>query len=328
MKFYRYIILSVLLSIHSFANLKIDQNFIDEIVYEYNFDRSYLNELFSKANIQKRALKIYALKPKNTKKSKTAKKDLYWSKYKKIFITPKKIRKGALFLKKHKKALKRAYEEYGVDPSYIAAIIGIESYYGKNTGKYRVLDTLCTLAFMPNRRNDFFKKELKEFLVFTQKTNFDPLKIKGSYAGAIGLGQFMPSSYNNFAVDFDKDGIPNPWNSEDMIGSIAKYLKDNGWEKNGLVAVKTKYKTRRFTKLKTGYKTKYSIKKLKRYKIISKNITKSQKKVSLIKLENKNFDELWIGFKNFYVITRYNHSSYYAMAVHILAQKIKKLGLK
>ncbi len=312
----------------SFANqhILIDENFIDKLVEKYDFDRDYLDFIFSKVSIQKRALDIYAPKSNlKTKNKQVLKKVYYWPKYKKIFITPHKVRAGVLFVKTYRDALKKSYKKYGVDPYIIAAIIGIESHYGENTGKYRVLDTLSTLAFIPNRRNNFFKRELEEFLVFTQKTRFDPLKIKGSYAGAIGLGQFMPSSYNTFAVDFDNDGFSNPWNGRDAIGSIARYLKENGWVKNDLIAVRASYFKKRFNKLKSGYFRFYSIKKLKRYGIYPKRkIDKT--KASLIKLENENFDELWLGFKNFYVITRYNHSAYYAMAVYLLAQRIEKLS--
>ncbi len=331
MLFGRILLILAIFSVYLSANiykLKIDKDFIKELVEKYRFDEDYLNDIFSQVNIQKRALEIYLPKPKkkSKKSAKSAKKIYYWPKYKKIFITPAKIRKGALFVKRHKKILKKAYEKYGVDPYYIAAIIGIESHYGANTGKYRVIDTLSTLSFIPNRRSKFFKKELKEFLVFTQKTSFDPLKIKGSYAGAIGLGQFMPSAIKHFSVDFNNDGVLDPWNSEDMIGSIARYLKENGWQKDKKVAMRVRYRGKRFKKLKTGYKTRYRINGLKRYGIYLPKNAYGKEKVSLIKLENEKFDELWIGFKNFYVITRYNHSAFYAMAVHLLAQKIKKFS--
>ncbi len=334
MNWLRVLLLFTFLYIFSFANsfangyMLVDEEFIDEMIQKHDFDRDYLESIFSTVSIQERALQIYAPKPKKSENitQKPKKKVYYWPKYKKIFITPPKVRAGALFVKKHIKALKRAYEKYGVDPYVIAAIIGIESHYGENTGKYRVLDTLSTLAFIPNRRNKFFKKELEEFLVFTQKTSFDPLKIKGSYAGAIGLGQFMPSSYNFFAVDFDMDGFSDPWDSEDAIGSIAKYLKENGWVKDGEIAVRAGYPGKRFKKLRTGYSRFYYLNKLRKYGIYPKKPVRNSKKAALIKLENEKFDELWLGFKNFYVITRYNHSAYYAMAVYLLAQKIKNIS--
>ncbi len=314
------------MSLFSENRLKIDENFIEELVEKYDFDRDYLNEIFATVSIQQRALQIYAPKPKKITNKKSSKKVYYWPKYKKIFITPYKVRAGALFVKKYKKVLWKAYKEYGVSPYIIAAIIGIESHYGKNTGKYKVLDTLSTLAFIPNRRNRFFKKELEEFLVFTQKTRFNPLNIKGSYAGAIGLGQFMPSSYNIFGVDFDNDGFCDPWNEKDAIGSIARYLKENGWVKDGIVAVRANYYGKRFNKLKTGYSKFYDLRKLKRFGIYPRERVDSSSKAALIKLENKEFDELWLAFKNFYVITRYNHSAYYAMAVYLLSKNIEKLS--
>ena len=189
--------------------------------------------------------------------------------------------------------------------------------------KYPVFDTLCTLAFEKNRRNKFFTRELREYLKMTKREDVDPREIKGSYAGAIGLGQFMPSNFEKLGVDFNNDGKVRISEPVDAIGSIANYFKQSGWKKGVPVATRVSYKGMRFNKHKTGYIHKYSRRYLKDIYPKDKNFIYNDK-VRLIKLERKKYDELWYGTKNFYVITRYNHSSYYAMAVHQLAQKIKQ----
>ncbi|SFV62744.1 Membrane-bound lytic murein transglycosylase B precursor [hydrothermal vent metagenome] len=178
------------------------------------------------------------------------------------------------------------------------------------------------MAFEPNRRSKYFRYELKHLLLLSKKEKFNPKNVKSSYAGAIGLGQFMPSSYDLFAVDFNKDGRRSIQTTSDAIASIANYFKKNGWRKGEVVATRVSYKGDRYNKRKTGYKHKYSRNSLVGITPYNK-LWSYNGKVRLIKLDRKNYDELWYGAKNFYVITRYNHSSYYAMAVHQLAQKIK-----
>lgn len=289
--------------------------FINDLVKKEGFDKKELNRLFSNVKIQKDSLGFY------TKKKRSDYLNYNWDKYSKNFLSKKKIKDGITFYKKNKKALKRAYLKYGVNPEYIVAIIGIESNYGGFSGNHGVFDTLTTLAFMKNRRNDFFKKELKAYLIMTKRENHNPLKIKGSFAGAIGLSQFMPSNFKRIAVDFDKNSQVDLHNEIDAIGSVANYLKISGWKKNGLVATRVSYKGKRFNRYKTGYKTKYKRSFLKGIK--PKSRFKYNKKVSLIKLKKRDYDELWYGTKNFKVITTYNRSGYYAMAVHQLAKSIK-----
>jgi membrane-bound lytic murein transglycosylase B len=307
------------------------KQFINDMVEQENFSSKELEELFCKVKLQKRSLKFYAIPKKPKKKifKKPKKKKKYkknygsWSRYEKKLLTPKRIQRGVEFMQKHKKTLYRAYRKYGIPPEYITAIIGIESYYGAYTGKYPVFDTLCTLAFEKNRRNKFFQKELKEFLKMTKREELNPKEVKGSYAGAIGLGQFMPSNFEKLGVDFDGDGKVRICEPQDAIGSIANYFKQSGWKKYIPVATRVSYKGIRFKQYKTGYLHKYSRKHLKGIYPKDKNFHYNDK-VRLIKLERKKYDELWYGTHNFYVITRYNHSSYYAMAVHLLAQKIKQ----
>lgn len=291
---------------------------------EHNFKPAYLDKLFSKVQKQETPLSIITRKP-SKKPSKVLQK-LYpingaWDRYVRHKVTSRRIKQGKLFLKKYKTAFAKAEKKYGVAKEYIAAIIGIESVYGKNVGKYPVFDTLTTLAFEKNRRNKFFKNQLKKFIQLSFDNKFDPKSVKGSYAGAIGLCQFMPSNYEPYGVDLNGDGRVTLQNPVDAIGSVAKYFKKNGWRRGEPVATRVSYSGNRFRKYKTGYDRKYN-----RASLVG--ITPKKKwvyhdKVRLIKLNRAAHDELWYGAKNFYVITRYNHSAYYAMAVHQLAQGIR-----
>jgi membrane-bound lytic murein transglycosylase B len=300
--------------------------FINMMVKEYNYEKPYLEKLFSNVKVQKTPLRIYAISKKRAKKK--TKNVLYpkygaWDRYVKYKVTPKRIEQGVSFINKYRFAFEEVEKQYGIPAEYIAAIIGIESVYGKNVGKFPVFDTLTTLAFEENRRNKFFTKELKNFIRLSKTHNINPKKVKGSYAGAIGLGQFMPSSYEHFGVDFNKDGKVSLQHPLDAIASVANYLKKHGWKKDEKVATRVSYTGVRFTEYKTGYNTKYHRKELKGIRP-KHGKWEYYDKVRLIKLNKKSYDELWYGAKNFYVITRYNHSAYYAMSVHQLAQEIGK----
>jgi len=297
--------------------------FIDRMVKHYHFNRTYLNNLFSHVKFQRRALAIYVPKyRKKWKPPKRRKKQGSWDRYEEIFLKPSKVDLGIEYMHKYRKTFQRAYKKYGVQPEYVAAIIGIESHFGKNTGKFPVLDTLTTLAFEKNRRQRFYRSELKEFLLMTRREKVNPRNVKGSFAGAIGLGQFMPSNYKTFVVDFNNDGKKRMNSPEDAIGSVAYYFKRHGWRRGQPVAVRVSYPGKRFTGRRTGYKYRYSRASLKN--ISPKWNFDYHGKVHLIRLKRYGFDELWYGAHNFYVITRYNHSNYYAMAVYQLAEKLKK----
>ncbi len=311
---------------------------MNTLVKKYGFERAYLEKLFSKVKVQKSALHVF-LPPKErpkrkdtrTKKQKEKAKKYYdkygpWERYAKRKLSANRVNKGVEFLKKYQSTFEKVEKKYGVPKEYITAIIGIESAYGKNVGKYPVFDTLSTLAFENNRRNKFFKKELIKFIHLSKTEKFNPKNVYGSYAGAIGLGQFMPSNYEAYGVDFNGDGRITLQKQQDAIASVANYFKKNGWRKGEPVATRVKYDGMRFTRYKTGYKKSYQRKDL-------KGITPYVKwdyedKVRLIKLNKKKYDELWYGAKNFFVITRYNHSAYYAMSVHqlalLIAEKIKE----
>ncbi|SFZ98664.1 Membrane-bound lytic murein transglycosylase B precursor [hydrothermal vent metagenome] len=308
-----------------YTNKKEVQTFINEMVKQHNYSKTELNKLFSNVKYQKRALAIYApaLRPvvKPSKPTKVRKKQGSWDRYEGILLKESKVTKGVEYMRTHRSDLSRAYSVYGVEPEYITAIIGVESHYGDNRGKFPVLDTLTTLSFEKNRRQSFFKSELKEFLLMTRREKVNPRNVLGSYAGAIGLGQFMPSNYKTFVVDFNNDGKKQMNNHTDAIGSIANYFKRHNWKKHQPVATRVSYVGNRYREHRTGYKYKYHRSALKGIK--PKEEFNYGGFVSLIKLSRLNYDELWYGTRNFYAITRYNHSDYYAMAIHQLAQRIK-----
>ncbi len=300
--------------------------FIDMMVKKHNFKRSYLQNLFKDVSLQQTPLRLISRKPtKKPSKSLQKKYPKYgaWDRYVKYKINRKRIQDGVEFMKRYHSTFKKVEKKYGVPAEYIASIIGIESAFGKNVGKYPVFDTLTTLAFEKNRRNRFFKRELEKFILLSYRQKFNPKNVKGSFAGAIGLAQFMPSNYEPYGVDFNKDGKVSLQNPHDAIASIANYLKQNGWREGEPVATRVSYSGNRFNKYKTGYNRKYHRSQLKGIKP-KYGPWNYNKKVRLIKLNKKDYDELWYGAKNFYVITRYNQSAYYAMSVHQLAQKIKK----
>jgi membrane-bound lytic murein transglycosylase B len=293
------------------------------MVKEHNFKQSYLENLFKNVKKQKTPLKIFTRKTKKPSKATKVRYPIHgaWDRYSKHKVNNLRKQQGKLFIKKHQNTFNRVEKIYGIPKEYIAAIIGIESAYGKNVGKYPVFDTLTTLAFEKNRRNIFFKNQLRKFILISYRNDFNPKNVYGSYAGAIGLCQFIPSNYEPYGVDFNNDGKVTLQNPDDAIASVANYLKQNGWRAGEEVATRVNYQGDRFRKYKTGYNKIYSRSSLKG--ITPKRRWNYMGKVRLIKLDRKNFDELWYGAKNFHVITRYNHSAYYAMSVHQLAKGIE-----
>ena len=292
---------------------------------KHSFKKSDLNELFSDVTYQKTPLRLYGGFKKTKKKVTKKKKRIWhgsWDRYVRHKITSGRVKNGVSFIKEHQSTFQSVEQEYGVPSEYIAAIIGIETIYGRNVGNYPVFDTLTTLAFEKNRRSDFFKEQLEEFLLLTRRDNVNLKDVKGSYAGAMGLGQFMPSSCTDYGIDFNNDGEVDMHHPEDVIASIANYLDKHGWVTGEEVATRVSYKGKRFQKYKTGFRTKYDRKHLKGIKP-RYGEWNYHDEVRLIKLSKRRYDELWYGAKNFYVITRYNNSSYYAMSIHQLAQKIK-----
>ncbi|MEA3498120.1 MAG: lytic murein transglycosylase B [Campylobacterota bacterium] len=321
--------LIILLFFAGFINAK-DYNtnaqaikFIDMMVKKHNYKPAYLKKLFSNVTYQEVPFNIVSRKKVKITKKLQEKYPLHgaWDRYVKYKVTPKRIDQGISFLNKYSSTFKKVEKQYGIPSEYIAAIIGIESVYGGNVGKFPVFDTLTTLAFEKNRRNRFFQKQLKEFIRLSYKQKFNPKNVMGSYTGAIGLGQFMPSNYEAYGIDFNKDGKVSLQHPQDAIASIANYLKQNGWRRGEHVATRVSYEGNRFKKYKTGYNKKYNRNNLVGIKPKYGKWNYNDK-VRLIKLSKADYDELWYAAKNFYVITRYNHSAYYAMSVHQLAVKL------
>ncbi len=295
------------------------KQFIDEMVEQHQFDRAYLEQKFATAKRLDNVLESIA---------KPAEKELTWKQYRPIFVTSKRSAKGKAFMQQHKETLARAEKEYGVPVEIITAIIGVESYYGKHTCKYTIFDSLTTLGFDYPKRSKFFKSELKQFLLLSKEEHIDVDEMTGSYAGAMGMPQFISSSYRRYAVDFDGDGKRDLWNSvPDVIGSVANYFSEHGWQPGDTVAHQAVVKNTSVVKGENKLKPYESIAQFKQQGVTMKQSPKAgfddKQLATLLTLEGKKGDEHWLGLKNFYVITRYNHNEMYAMAVFQLSEELK-----
>ena len=289
--------------------------FISEMVTEHGFQKTDLESLFAQAVRKQNILDAI---------SRPAEKTLTWAGYRKIFLTESRIKGGVEFWQENEAILNRAASDFGVPAEIIVAIIGVETRYGGNKGSFRVIDALSTLAFDYPRRSKFFRKELKEFLLLAREQKQNPIDLIGSYAGAMGYGQFIPSSYRAYAVDYDKDEFADIWNNtEDAIGSVANYFKRHGWKSGEQVAVRSRVeKTYDETIINDSLKPKRDLAALKAKGFLPTKTLKEDQPASAIRLEGQYGTEYWIGLQNFYVITRYNHSRLYAMAVWQLSQEI------
>ncbi|WP_339490149.1 lytic murein transglycosylase B [Pseudomonas sp. EL_65y_Pfl2_R95] len=290
-------------------------SFITEMTRDYGFADEQLVSLFGE--VERKQSIIDAI-------SRPAERVKAWKDYRPIFITDSRIARGVDFWRQHEAALARAEKEYGVPAQYIVAIIGVETFYGGNTGNYRVLDALSTLAFDYPPRAPFFRKELREFLMLSREEQVDPITLKGSYAGAMGLPQFMPSSFRAYAVDFDGDGHINIWsNPDDAIGSVASYFKRHGWLPGEPVVSRASVSGDKVDQgLTEGIDPVKNINQLNELGWSTEDKLDGEMPVTAFRLEGVDGDEYWLGLPNFYVITRYNRSSMYAMAVTQLAQLI------
>ncbi len=247
-----------------------------------------------------------------------------WSAYRKIFMTSERINAGIAFYHEHRALLDRISAEYGVPAPYLVAILGVETFYGRVTGSYKVLDALVTLAFYYPPRADFFRSELKTLLELPSTKLAGPVDtLKGSYAGAQGWGQFMPSSIKAYAVDADDDGHIDMMNSlPDILASVANYFHAHGWSEGGPVAVRAQRdKAARAVKIDHS-KPLYSVEQFEAWGYAPLDDVDPGQKATLLSLDGENGELDWLTFHNFYVITRYNHSPMYAMAVNQLAQAI------
>ena len=288
------------------------REFIKSLVIE-NFSEPELLNVFREAEYKQNIIEAI---------SRPAEKVLAWSDYQDIFLREPRISAGKLFMETYDEPLQRASEEYGVPPALLTAVIGVETMYGRYLGNYRVLDALVTLAFDYPPRATFFRKELYEFFMLVREEKQEITDLKGSYAGAMGYGQFISSSYRRYAVDFDGDGIRDIWrNPVDAIGSVANYLYEHGWS-NGQVVVRIDADDIDESIFNVSLKPSITIAELEKFGVSV--AAPRNERVSPMKLLGKQGSEYWIGFNNFYVITRYNHSKLYAMAVYQLSEALNK----
>ena len=293
------------------------QPFIKQMVAQHGFSEMQLTALFSQ---------IVSRDDIIAKISRPAEKTKPWRDYRKIFLDEPRIQGGVEFWHAHAKALERAEQVHGVPAEIIVAILGVETRYGRITGNDGVLEALATLAFDYPKRASFFRSELEHYLLLTREEGIDPLALSGSYAGAMGLAQFMPSSYRAYAVDFDNDGHRDLWqNPTDAIGSVANYLSRHGWRRNEAIVTPATVQGQTYqTLLSQDLKPKYSVAELRRLGVMPQTPADIAKPAILLELLGDDGLEYWLGFENFYVITRYNHSPLYAMAVYQLSQEIRR----
>lgn len=287
------------------------QAFIQEMVQKNHFQASELNALFKKVELKPRILKTI----KNPKEKET------WGHYKNLFLKEKRIKEGRDFAKTYQATLTKAEQEFGVPKNIILGILGVETFYGSRQGQHRVLDALATLAFNYKNRAKFFRSELEAFLIMTRKNHLDPLSLKGSYAGAMGYPQFMPSSYLDYAVDYSNTGdIDLIHDPIDAIGSIAHYLAKKGhWKQNEPIL--EKLNQTRPEGLALG---RHPMKRLYQYGIQTKTPHAGNIIVQLFEVEQDGKTELYLGYPNFKAIMSYNPRINYAMAVYHLGQAIEQ----
>jgi len=270
------------------------QDVIDELVYKHGFEEEYVISILQMAEKQPKIIQSI---------SKPAEFTWTWDRYKNLFLDAKRIANGKRFIEDNLDSLERAEAKYGVPKEIITAILGVETRYGKVMGGYKVIDSLTTLGFDYPRRAKFFKKELIEFFVLTRQNNLDITQVKGSYAGAMGYGQFISSSYRAYAVDFDGNGSADLFNSvDDAIGSIANYLNVHGWQPEGNTVTEIK-----FNDIRKPIKTHYNV-----------------NKIIALEFEEDGEKKYFIGDNNFIAITKYNISHFYAMAIYYLSEEIKR----
>lgn len=302
-----------------FANNPNAQQFIDKMVNKHGFDRQQLQEILSQAKRLDSVLRLMDNQAPTTSVKPPSGPNGAWLRYRKKFITPDNVQNGVVFWNQYEDALNRAWQVYGVPPEIIVGIIGVETRWGRVMGKTRILDALATLSFNYPRRAEYFSGELETFLLMARAEGNDPLSLRGSYAGAMGYGQFMPSSFKSYAVDFNGNGHINLWDPEDAIGSVANYFKSHGWTKGAMVAVPANGQA---PYLDNGFKTKYPTSTLSAAGLSPSGSLGGYQEASLLRLDVGTGYQYWYGLPNFYTITRYNHSTHYAMAVWQLGEAV------
>ena len=291
-------------------------DFIDRMVKKSDYSEKSLVTLFSSVKKQEHLFERFNKPPE---------KELEWYQYRRIFIKDSRINHGIKFWRENKQLLTEISKKTGVPAEIMIAVIGVETFYGSYRGKDPVFDSLVTLSFDYPKRAIFFTRELEQFLLLVKEQSLDIKSIMGSYAGAMGIPQFISSSYRNYAVDFDNDGQVNLFNSKpDILGSVANYFVKHGWRsKESIAGPLQVQKKNTIEELNPGVKTDYQWSDFTKHGLQSKTKLPADTPVALVELEQSDETEYWTGFQNFYVITRYNHSELYAMAVYQLSLLIK-----
>ena len=311
----------IALSIFSFGlaaqdNIPTVDEFIEQQAQQRNLDKEQLDKWLSKAKVNNEVLEAIQ-RPWEAKP---------WYQYYPIFLTEKRLKAGLEFWEEHEATLKKAEQEYGVPAQIIVAIIGVETFYGNYMGKYSILDSLYTLGFHYPPRAKFFRSELSEFFQLASEEGLDINSAKGSYAGAMGYGQFISSSYRHYAVDFDGDGERNLLtNPVDAIGSVANYFAKHNWQAGQPIAQPLNHSENWSKVLSDGMKPNTTRKALKEqgFDLPSNETVTLDTRARVFEFETENAAEYWLGYNNFYVITRYNHSPLYAMAVYQFSEQLK-----
>lgn len=296
--------------------------FINLLVKKDHFDREEITTLLDQVQIQ----------PTILEKMQRPYEDKPWYQYRDFFMTEERLSRGIAFWKEHEKQLLRAEQQYGVPAEIIVSILGVETLYGTFRGDYRVLDALATLAFNYPPRSAFFQSELRHFLLLAREQKFSPTALKGSYAGAMGYPQFMPSSYRTFAVDFTGNGhIDLLANPNDAIGSIGNYFKMHGWQTDAPIALPAKVSAsdelpiylEKPPEKALRFRPQWKLQTLRKHGIDTEIELDPDLKACLVDLKEKDEIQYWLGFHNLYVITRYNSSINYAMVVFDLSQRLR-----
>ena len=316
-----FILRSVLLSIVTlsifadYENRDSVKGFVNEVAKKDGFDPQQLLSIFEQVEKKQRIIDLI---------SRPAEKAKPWHEYREIFVTAPRIAAGVEFWEENEAALNRAGSKFGIPIEIIVAVIGVETNYGRNKGSFRVMDALSTLAFDYPPRARFFRSELRELLLLAREEIKDPLELIGSYAGAMGYGQFIPSSFRAYAIDFDGDGARDIWsNQTDAIGSVANYFFRHGWDGEGPIAVPVTVTDERADQFANqGLKPKRSIAELRKAGVEHVSLP-DQTLGALFRLEGNGGWEYWLGLHDFYVITRYNHSHMYALAVVQLSAAVR-----
>lgn len=291
--------------------------FIDEMVERHAFERAKLEAIFSRVRFLAPVAKAMEPVPRGARN---------WDNYRRGFVNARNVEDGAQFWALHRAALARAEQVYGVPAEIIVAIIGIETRYGRNTGGWRVLEALATLAFDYPRRAAYFRSELEHFLLYARESKLEPLAVRGSFAGAVGIPQFMPGSYRRWAVDFDGDGRRDLLGSPvDAIGSVANFLREHGWIPGQPTAFRVSVDGEQHRLLlEAGIKPGFSVSELPDYGITLDETLPEDTQVALLEMETPDAPSVYyVGLDNFYAITRYNQSSFYAISVIELGRALR-----